>query len=383
MMRSARARAGVRRLVVLTLTTLVGFGHAVYPAWLLLVTRRKAPARAPEPSAWPAVTVIVPAYRESGVIASKVADVESNGYPGRLDTLVVADDPETAQAARATAARVIAPGRRLGKAAAINAGVRHAGGDIVVLTDANAQLATGSLARMVRWFEDPTVAGVAGEKRVRGGGESLYWRFESRLKRAEALQGTTIGLVGELAAFRRSCFEPLPERLAVDDLWLALDLIESGGRIAYEPEAVAFEDPSGSPAEVWERRTRVVSGGLDVLWRRRSMLGPGRGTVAVQLWGHRLVRTSAGPLAHLLLLVRALARARRSPAARLFLAAHAAAGWALWRRQRGVPVDRVQRLLAEVGFLQLVALGGLWRYVRGDRPALWPKADRTGSAPSA
>jgi hypothetical protein len=30
-----------------------------------------------------------------------------------------------------------------------------------------------------------------------------------------------------------------------------------------------------------------------------------------------------------------------------------------------------------VGFLQAVALGGLWRYLRGDRPALWPKADRS------
>jgi poly-beta-1,6-N-acetyl-D-glucosamine synthase len=365
------------------LSAVVAFGHVLYPAWLLATTRGRTMPAQPEPGSCPSVTVVVPAYREGAIIADKVADVHANGYGGEVEVLVVADDADTARAAEPTGATVLSPGRRLGKAAAINLGCSRARGEIVVLTDANAMFAPGSLARLVRWFEDPTVAGVAGEKRVRGGGESLYWRFESALKRAEALQGTTIGLVGEIAALRRAAFRPLPEKLAADDLWLALDLIEGGGRIVYEPEAVAFEDPSATWQELWERRTRVVSGVLDVLWRRRGLLAPGRGPVAAQLWGHRLVRSSAGPLAHVLLVASAAAAAPRSWSARAFLAGHVVAGAALRRRVRGHEVSAAERALAELAFLQVVALGGVWRYCRGDRPAVWPKADRGAPPPAA
>jgi poly-beta-1,6-N-acetyl-D-glucosamine synthase len=365
------------------LSGVVAFGHVLYPTWLLATTRGRAAPAPPEPRSWPSVTVVVPAYREGAIIADKVADVQANGYAGEVDVLVVADDAGTARAAEPTGATVLAPGRRLGKAAAINLGCSRARGDIVVLTDANAMFAPGSLGRLVRWFEDPTVTGVAGEKRVRGGGESLYWRFESALKRAEVLQGTTIGLVGEIAALRRASFRPLPERLAVDDLWLALDLIESGGRIVYEPEAVAFEDPSATWQELWERRTRVVSGVLDVLWRRRRLLAPGHGPVTAQLWGHRFVRSSAGPIAHVLLVASAAAASRRSWSARAFLAGNALAGVALRRRVRGHDISAPERVLAELAFLQVVALGGVWRYCRGDRPALWPKADRGTPPPAA
>jgi biofilm PGA synthesis N-glycosyltransferase PgaC len=366
-----------RRLADLLLVTIAASGHVLYPAWLLASTRgsRLAPPR--DPADWPSVTVIVPAYRESAVIADKVADAEANGYPGALETLVVADDADTARAARTAGARVLAPGRRIGKAAAINAGVAAARGAIVVLSDANARLAPGSLAAMARWFALPDVTGVAGEKKVLGAGESLYWRFESALKRAEARHGTTIGLVGELAAVRRERFRPLPAELAVDDLWLALDLIEDGGRVVYEPAAVAFEDPSETLREVWERRTRVVSGVIDVCVRRRALLAPWRGLVAAELWGHRLLRSTAAPLAHMLLLARAAGRARTSRVARAVVGAHALMAAAIWRQRAGRPLTAAERPLAEVGFLQLVALGGLWRYVRGDRPALWPKADRS------
>jgi biofilm PGA synthesis N-glycosyltransferase PgaC len=367
-------------LVTVPLLAAAASGHLLYPAAVLLAASRRARPHAPVPGSWPSLTVIVPAYKEAAIIADKVADLRANGYDGELEIIVVADDEATAAAARPTAAIVVEPGRRLGKASAINIGMERATGEVAVLTDANARLDPGSLANLARWFTLPDVAGAAGDKRVLGGGESLYWRFESALKRAEDRLGTTIGLVGELAAVRRARFRPLPAELAVDDLWLALDLLEDGGRIVYEPGAVAREDPSADEHELWERRTRVVSGGIDVCLRRRSLLAPGAGLVAFELWGHRLLRYTLAPLAHAALLAGALANAPRSGLARLFAAGHVAAAFALVRRGRGSSLSAPERALAEISFLQLVALGGLWRYLRGDRPALWPKADRSGGS---
>jgi cellulose synthase/poly-beta-1,6-N-acetylglucosamine synthase-like glycosyltransferase len=362
-------------IVLLALTA--AFGHVLYPLWLWIVSRRANATEPPQPDAWPDLTVLVPAYRERTVIAEKVHDALGNGYPGSLEVLVVADDPETAEAARPTPARVLAFDGRLGKAEAINRGVTVTRNPVVVLTDANTKLAPGALARLARWFADPGVSAVAGEKTVvDGGGEALYWRFESWLKRRESRTGTTIGLVGELAAVRRDCLRALPSDVIVDDLWLALDIVEQGGRIIYEPNARAEEQPSPSSRAEWRRRTRNVAGLLDVLWRRRWHLVPGASPVTFQLWGHRLVRSTFGPLAHAGLLVVALRSVRRSRTARGFVAAHVVAARALGAQMRGDPISPPEQAAAQVLYLQAVALAGLVRYLSGDRPAKWEKAAR-------
>lgn len=348
----------------------------MYPAALYLRTRGVADEEAPGPGELPPLTVVVPAYREESVIAAKVADLRANGYPGPLEIIVVADDNPTAAAAARTGVHVLSGGRRLGKAEALNRGISAAATDIVVVTDANTLLRTGSLAAMARWFTDPSVGAVAGEKSVAASGEGVYWRFESWLKTREARTGSTFALVGELAAVRRSTFKPLPADLAVEDLWLALDVLEQGLRIPYEPRACTEEDAAPDLAADWERRTRVVSGVLDVLWRRRRLLGPSGGALAAQLWGHRLVRSTIGPLAHALLLASALRSWRRSGIARLTVVGHVLGAVAVARTRGDAPRGAIERLAAQALFLQAVGLGGLVRYLRRDRPPLWPKPPR-------
>lgn len=378
---SSGLRRGHARLGVLVL--LASTGHVVYPVLLHLRTRKLDDEVPPVPLMWPPLTVVVPAYREQWVIAAKVADVRANGYPGALEVVVVADDDATSAAAAATGVRLVSTGQRRGKAEALNRGVAAATTDLVVLTDANTVLAPGSLAAMARWFDKPSVGAVAGEKTVAAGGEGVYWRFESWLKRRESRTGATIGLVGELATIRRSLFRPLPTDVAVDDLWLALDMLEQGVRIVYEPAARAAEEAASGWRDDWERRTRVVCGVIDVCWRRRHLLLHAPGTVASQLWGHRLVRCSVGPVAHLLLMVVAARAACRSRLAALTLAAHAIGTLAVVRTQRRTCQSGLERLAGQALYLQAVGLGGLSRYLMGDRPALWPKQVRRGTASAA
>jgi cellulose synthase/poly-beta-1,6-N-acetylglucosamine synthase-like glycosyltransferase len=175
-----------------------------YPGWLALVTARRERPAPPQPSEWPGLSVVIAAYKEAAVIGAKIDDVRGNGYPGELEIVVVADDPPTAEAARESGARVVGPGAREGKAAAVNRGIGVATQPIVVISDADAHLAQGSLTALAQWFADPRIGAVAGEKQVAGVGQSLYWRVESWIKDRESRLGSTIGLVGELAAVRRS-----------------------------------------------------------------------------------------------------------------------------------------------------------------------------------
>jgi cellulose synthase/poly-beta-1,6-N-acetylglucosamine synthase-like glycosyltransferase len=393
----SRPRLGMS-LAVGTLLAGAGAGHVLYPAWLAWRTRggrgRTGPACRPRVSAIaPPLTVLVPAYREAGVIGSKVEDVRANGYPGSLDIVVIADgDPETAAAAERAGARALTGPERLGKSQALNRGFAEADTEIVVITDANNRLAPGALAAVVEHFDDPAVGAVAGEKLEDdgGGGESLYWRFESWLKQREDQLGSTIGLIGELSAVRAKAWRPIPPDVAIDDLWAGLDIIEQGYRVAYEPRARALDPAAPSLAAQWERRTRNVSGALHVLARRRHQLRPSAGLVAVELWGHRLARFTVSPLAHVALLLVAGSTVRTSRLARAFLVANviACAGLVVGDRV-GEPTGDAstgptpRRLLAaaaagggQVMFLQGVALGGMVRYARGDRPTMWSTVER-------
>jgi len=362
------------RTAVLTLLATASVGPVLYPLWLAWRTRGAQDPVPPEPSEWPGVSVVVPAYREREVIGAKVENLTENGYPGPMEVIVVAEDDSTAAAARATKARVIADGARRGKARALNIGAAEATMPVLVLTDANALVERGGLEKLVRWLDDATVGAVAAEKRI--GTEGFYWAFECWLKRREFRSGTTIGVDGQLLALRRADYVDLPGGLVVDDLWIALDVIEGGKRVAYEADIVVHEDGTETVGAEWERRTRVIAGTIDLLWRRRNLLVAGRSPVADQLWGHRLVRSSAGPLAHAALVAIALGSLRRSTLARMFVGIHALGLVAFVRAQRGADVGRAGRLLAQILFLQAAGVGGVIRWAAGDRPGLWAKQER-------
>jgi poly-beta-1,6-N-acetyl-D-glucosamine synthase len=343
----------------------------IYPLWLALTSRRP-PREAPEVVEWPGLSVVVPAYKERAVIAAKIDDLRRNRYPGELEVLVVTEDPETAAAASGAQARVLEAHERVGKTGAVNRGVAASIHPIVVITDADTRLTSGSLTALARWFVHPGVGAVAGEKRVEGTTEHIYWRFESWVKRRESLRGSTIGLVGELAAVRRSSFRQMPDDVVLDDLWIGLDVAEQGHAVHYEPQATAVERQSPSLWDAWERRTRTVAGLIDLLWRRRRLLVPWQSPVAVELWGHKLMRGVLGPLAHAALLAQAGASLRSSRGAAAFIFGHLVATCAFLREAPTLP----ERMAAQVLFLQATGVGGTVRYLRGDRPAVWPKRER-------
>jgi len=369
-------RPAAKATLVTALAASTAVGHVGYPALLAALTRGRRPVPPTDPATWPAITVIVPAFREAGVIAAKLKSVLANDYPGPLELLVVAEDQETADAARQIPeARVLQPEARLGKSQAVNLAVEHAAHDVLVMTDANNQLFPEALANLVRRL-GPGIGAVAGAKSIASDdGESVYWRFESWLKERESVLGSTIGIVGELFAVRREAWEPIPAGIGMDDFWVSLDLHDRGWRVAYAPDAITSEPPVGTLAEEWERRTKLTAGALAVYWGKRHLIWRG-GLPAMELVGHRLWRSTVGPLTHVALLGMAVGSVRRSRLARLFLAGHVVGVAAIWWPTSARPLPTPVRAAGQALFLQGVALGGMARRLRGDRVATWEKAAR-------
>ena len=235
---------------------------AGYPLMLLALPAR--PWRRDE-SQLPAVSILVPAYRERDALRRKLEALGELDYPrDRLQVIVLADEDEqlavVAREARPDALVLFEPERR-GKAAGLNRGLERATGDIVVMTDANNLLAPGSLRAAVRHFADPSVWAVAGR---RGESGSAYDRYEDLLRRLETRSGSVAAMSGEFMAARRERTPPFPPGIVNDDFWLLSQIVCAGGRVVYEPDAASSEPPVPLRGEV-ARRSRMGAGRVAAL----------------------------------------------------------------------------------------------------------------------
>ena len=148
--------------------------------------RRRRPRPAPPPGL--RFSVVVPAHDEARVIAKSLAAIgrlEGARGPGGvprpdgIDVIVVDDGSTdgTAEVAGAFPCRVIRQ-RQQGKAAALNAGIAVASGDVVVVLDADTVLAPDFLRRIAPHFADPAVGAVAGNVKV-GNRRSFLARLQA------------------------------------------------------------------------------------------------------------------------------------------------------------------------------------------------------------
>ena len=377
---------------------LVAYTYAGYPLIVTLAASVAGRDRA-YPRATPKVTLVIAAYNEEKTIGPKLDEALTLDYPRELLHVVVAADGSDDHTASIVAGYgdrgvelVHCPERR-GKMAAINRAMQWARGEIVLFSDANNRLRPNALAEILRPFSDPSVGAVTGRKTVAGGdglgfSESAYWRYESHLRRMETRLGCTVGVNGEIFAMRRDLFVAPPDGVINDDQWLAAEVIRSGYRVVFRPEAVSEEPVSALAAEEVERRSRMVAGqyqafsGLSRLpWRRPLVLW--------MLVSHKLLRPLV-PFGMIGALGSSIAAAvAASPtegigglgqpwglAALLAQAAFygvAAIGRSLPGRLGKVAY--VPRFLVDSN---LAALHGLWRHLRGTQAAAWRRAPRSG-----
>ncbi len=182
---------------------------------------------------------------------------------------------------------------------------------LVVFTDANTYLNREALREIVHAFANPRVGCVAGEKRIAvqvkdnaaSGGEGLYWKYESALKKLDARLYSAVGAAGELFAIRRELFEEMPADTLLDDFILSLRIVMRGYTIAYRADAYATESGSADMREEEKRKVRIAAGGLQSVWRLRALLNPFRyGIFSFQYISHRVLRWSLTPVLLFLLL---------------------------------------------------------------------------------
>jgi cellulose synthase/poly-beta-1,6-N-acetylglucosamine synthase-like glycosyltransferase len=368
---------------------IVVYAYAGYAACVrVMAWLRPRPPRAGKVQ--PSVSLIVPAYNEGSYLAVKLENSLALDYPAdRLEILVISSGSsdateQIAEGYSSRGVRTLIQETRSGKEAAMQEAARHARGEILIFTDANALLNREAVGLMVRWFADPEVGCVSGEKRVlpvhgesAGAGEGAYWRYESALKRLDSIVGSTMGAPGELCAIRASLMTARERDNIIEDFVLSMRVVEAGYRIVHEPGATAVEEASERFEDVFERRARIAAGGFQSIWRLRSLLDPRHGLVWWQYVSHRVLRWGVVPVLLPLLVLANWTLSPAQPIYTVMLVAQfafygaAVTGWWLRRTPMG------QRRLLSMPFFFFAAnaavlVGGM-RLVTGRQTVLWKR----------
>jgi hypothetical protein len=194
---------------------------------------------------------------------------------------------------------------RAGKAAALNAGLERATGDIVVFTDAGILLERDALASLVGHFSEPAVGCVSGEDYVQGSGtEGLYGRLELLIRREEARLHSIAGASGCFYGMRRTLCPPFRPGMAPDFLSV-LECVRSGHRALCEPAARGAMTATHSQRAEFTRKARTFLRGITALSAHARLLSPsGNAAFAFILWSHKVLRW-LGPVSLALCLVSA------------------------------------------------------------------------------
>jgi len=341
----------------------------------------------------PHVTVVIAAYNEEEIIGEKIQNTLALDYPSeKLRFLVVTDgssDNTPAIVRQYPAITLLHQAERKGKINAVQHAMQRVNSEIVLLTDANTFLNKDALRKIVRHYSNPAVGAVAGEKRVHiaptadaTAGEGFYWKYESKLKQWDAELYSVMGAAGELFSFRTRLYRPVAPDTILDDFMLSINVVLSGYRIVYEPEAYALEMSSASVQEELKRKVRIAAGGIQAVRRLPQLWNVFRYPVlSFQYISHRVLRWTITPfLLVSVFFLNALVVGKGGATFYVwFLVAQglfyglSLAGWLLQRREVKSKFLFIPYYFCMMNY---AVLAGNWRYFTGRQQVTWDKSKR-------
>jgi cellulose synthase/poly-beta-1,6-N-acetylglucosamine synthase-like glycosyltransferase len=331
------------RLLFWVSALVIGYVYAGYPLLLVVwATLRTRPIRAGRDAGagLPRLSIVIAARNEAARLPARIDNLFALDYPADRRQIIFVSDGSTDNTRDVLArygesiACVEVPAS--GKAAALNAGIARATGEILIFADARQMFAPDALRALVAPFADPAIGGVTGEllldcershvagrrdgttprraavdrrARADGGagrrlnldrrlrhvstiaeGVGLYWRYEKQLRRLESAIGSTLGATGAIYALRRSLYTPLPADTILDDVLTPMRVVLQGYRVVLAERAIAFDRAAADADAENRRKVRTLAGNVQILRQEPRLLIPFVNPVWLQYVSHKLGR---------------------------------------------------------------------------------------------
>jgi cellulose synthase/poly-beta-1,6-N-acetylglucosamine synthase-like glycosyltransferase len=226
------------------------------------------------------ITIIVPAYNEEKNISTLLSDLLSQKFNEEniiiKEVLVIScsndktDEIVEKISERNKIIRLIKEKERKGKAHAINLAMKLVkGSDIIVIVSADTRLPPHALNNLIRPFlKDKKVGLTTGSSLVYSKSHNkiidftnvFLWTLLNEVNNYYSVRGELAHSLGELYAYRKDLFEPLPKDVINEDQYIAFTIKRKGYRVMYVKDAkVIFRGPS-TLQELLIQRARVNYG---------------------------------------------------------------------------------------------------------------------------
>ncbi len=372
--------------------TYLGYGLLV---WLLNRLKTNKSLHLPAAEHFePAVALVIAAYNEEDYIEDKIKNTLSLDYPaGKLVVYFVTDgssDTTPDIVRRYPQFTLLHLPQRNGKAAAMNRAMQFIKEDYVIFCDANTVLNTACVKEMVKFYADPSVGAVAGEKKIHqpvntkaaSAGEGLYWKYESFLKKQDSDFYTVVGAAGELFSVRTALYQPIEQGVLIEDFVLSLRIAKNGHVVKYAPGAFATESSSASIRDEQKRKIRISAGGFQAIYMLKELLNIFKyGRLSFQYISHRVLRWSVTPFCLLSLLpLNIVLVIQRAGVVydillvmQLFFYFSGILGWFYANKNMKIKALYIPYYFL---FMNVSVFWGFKRFLRGQQSVLWEKAAR-------
>lgn len=238
----------------------------------------------PEPSKFPSMSVLIPAYNEENVIHLTIESLLIAEYPKK--EIIVIDDgstDRTLEIAKRYQDKIKVVHKENGsKASALNFGLLFAKGEIIVIVDADTIVGRQSLKSIAKGLSDDNVAAVAGNIKIRN---KVNWLTKCQaleylsgiqiMRRALDYFGAITIVPGALGIFRKKDLEEAGsyhKDTLVEDFDATMKVLKSGLVVQGSSEAVAYTQAPQTFRDFYRQRKRWYRGNLQVLNRHSDAL---------------------------------------------------------------------------------------------------------------
>ena len=270
--------------ILLGLGRLLFVGALAFAQWLRSRFRERRHAGE---SYAPFVSVIVPAYNEEMVIEATIDSLLRSDYENF--EIIVVDDGSKDRTSEVVREKFGSEPRvrlftepNAGKASALNFGLRHAKGEIIIALDADTMFAPHAIAALAHRFYDPMMGAVAGNAKV-GNRINIVTRWQALEyitsqnmdRRAFASLNCITVVPGAVGAWRRTLLYEAGEFTSdtlAEDQDLTLRIRRLGYKIGYEEDAIAWTEAPATIASLAKQRFRWAFGTLQCMWKHGDAL---------------------------------------------------------------------------------------------------------------
>jgi len=270
--------------ILLGLGRLIFVGALALAQWLRSRRRNRAHAGLGYTAL---ISVVVPAYNEEMVIENTIRSLLASDY-GNYEIIVVDDGSrdrtsEIVHDKFGSDERVrLITTTNIGKAAALNLGLRHAEGEVVIALDADTLFTPRTISALAHRFYDPLIGAIAGNAKV-GNRMNIVTRWQALEyitsqnmdRRAFSSLNCITVVPGAVGAWRRELISQaggFPSDTLAEDQDLTLHIRRLGYKIGYEENAIAWTEAPDTLRTLARQRFRWAFGTLQCMWKHRDAL---------------------------------------------------------------------------------------------------------------